>query len=82
MLTQNLLEKLVSALQGVATYLAMQLSLQRAIPLFRQASCFSIVGNMAKSMEFHKHGPIDALYLLLSEFLDQKQYCVKYWDSR
>lgn len=31
--------------------------------------------------EFQDYDPIDILFLLLSEFLTQKQHCVKYQDS-
>lgn len=41
-------ENLISALQGIATYLALQWSLQQASPLFYQASGFRILGNMLR----------------------------------
>ena len=42
----SLLENLTSALQGITTFLALSLSLQKAISSFCQTSCFIMVENM------------------------------------
>lgn len=54
--------------------------LKKAIPLFYQASCFRMVGNMVRTVNPISMGPT-VLHLMWSEFLDQKQCYVPYHDE-
>ena len=53
-----ILEEVTPALQSVATHLVPQLSLQRAIPLPYQASCFRMMGNIISSVNSISASPL------------------------
>lgn len=54
----SLLEILASILQGITTYVVLQLSLQEAMPPFFWASCFRMMGKLVRPVSSMDMGPL------------------------